>query len=100
MSLIHRLTGLALLMAADGVPSEVQGPELPLADCARCKYRTPDGPGAHCHMFKEKPDDRCGQFRAETWADVARATAAEELQAERRRRKAEAWAKRQPKGKS
>ncbi len=100
---IHRMAGLAMLMAyAGGVPDEVQEAVLPLANCPKCKHRTSStgsttSSAPHCYMFVEKPGERCGQFRPETWADVERNDAAKALQDERRRRKAEAWAKRQPK---
>lgn len=38
---------------------------LPLADCDKCKHRTPDMPYAHCYMFANKPGPRCGQFQPE-----------------------------------
>ncbi len=98
---MHRMAGLAMLLAASGgVPDEVQEAVLPLANCPKCKHRQSDRAGLHCYMFAETPGERCGQFRPETWEDVERNDAAKALQDERRRRKAEAWAKRQPKAKS
>lgn len=41
-------------------PSEPN--DIPLADCGHCDYRD-GGNGMHCYMFRDKPGDRCGQFK-------------------------------------
>ena len=34
------------------------------ANCEQCLYRKPDWrDGGHCYMFRERPGERCGQFR-------------------------------------
>ena len=35
---------------------------LPDADCENCKHKKDPRIG-HCHMFLERPGDKCGQFR-------------------------------------
>jgi hypothetical protein len=87
-----------MIMASHG---EIQPPLAPPADCERCKHRKPDNPGSHCYMFDKKPGDRCGQFRAEERGEATRRAESDafvaQLREERRRRKAENFAKRQPK---
>jgi hypothetical protein len=35
---------------------------LPNADCENCEHKKDPRIG-HCHMFLERPGDKCGQFR-------------------------------------
>jgi hypothetical protein len=36
--------------------------DLPDADCGNCRYGG-DYEDQHCYMFKDKPGDKCGQFK-------------------------------------
>lgn len=73
-------------------------------DCTTCKHYVRRDPrdGGHCHMFEEKPGPWCAQFKKDTspvtkQRDADHQAAVEAIRAENARRKAENFAKRQPK---
>lgn len=73
-------------------------------DCEACKHRL-QRDGGHCYMFKEKPGPYCAQFKRNTGpaAQAKEAALVDQvaaIRAETARRRAENFAKRQPKGKT
>lgn len=92
--------GMALLHGVPETADIAARPRAPV-DCEQCKHRA-DQEHGHCYMFKEKPGPYCAQFqRDHSAAAVARTEEKEaQIQAirdETKRRRAEHFAKRQPK---
>ena len=109
----HRvIAGLMVNAFGGGMPETADIPARPTTpvNCEACKHHRAliddpslGRPGDHCYMFDTKPGPYCAQFRKDTSPAAQAKEAAlraqiEGYRQERLRRKAENFAKHQPKG--
>lgn len=64
MSAIEQISNL-IANSLGGTLIRVPLELLPVADCPNCAYMKIHDDDGHCYMFRDKPGERCGQFRKE-----------------------------------
>lgn len=105
MRVIRNHAAIMSLLSSGGVPETADIPARPATpvDCEKCKHYVQRDPrDGHCYMFAEKPGPYCAQFTKDTSPvtvskDDQQKAFVEQLKAERLRRKAKNFEKRQPK---